>query len=94
VYSLTTAYHYHPDVSQRRIDKTRVYYFIRNTFILNNKYFDHKLMRNVFTVGVALARILKRDGASTLLSYLLGENRKYVYDGIRDGLNENYIKRY
>lgn len=94
VYSLPGAFHYHPDVSERRIDKTRVYYFIRNTFILNKKYFDQKLLRNFFTVGVALARILKRDGIGTFFSYIVGSNSKYVYHGIRDGINHNFIKRY
>jgi rhamnopyranosyl-N-acetylglucosaminyl-diphospho-decaprenol beta-1,3/1,4-galactofuranosyltransferase len=94
VYSLTRAFHYHPDVSQRRIDKTRVYYFIRNTFILNKKYFDHRFLRNLFTVGVALARILKRDGVGTFFSYLVGKNSKYVFYGMKDGINHNFIKRY
>lgn len=94
VYSLTSAFHYHPDVSERKIDKTRVYYFIRNTFILNKKYFDHYLLRNFFTVAVALARILSRDGVITCLSYLAGNNSKYVYNGIRDGIHHNFIKRY
>jgi GT2 family glycosyltransferase len=94
VYTLLSALHYHPDVSLRRIDKTRVYYFIRNTFILNKKYFDHQWSRNFFTVAVALARIYKRDGLSTSVSYVFGRNRKYITDGIRDGVNQHFIKRY
>ena len=94
VYSLMSALHYHPDVSQRSIDKTRVYYFIRNTFILNKKYFDHRVSRNFFTVAIAWARIFKRDGLGISLSYLFGKNRKYIFNGIRDGIRQDFIKRY
>lgn len=88
------ALHYHPDVSQRVIDKIRVYYFIRNTIILNNKYFDQAPLRNLLTVGVALARLAKRNGPAAAFSYLVGDNAKYVWKGIQDGMNRNFTKRY
>jgi GT2 family glycosyltransferase len=88
------ALHYHPDVSQRVIDKIRVYYFIRNTIILNNKYFDKAAIRNLLTVGVALARLAKRNGLFKAAGYLVGHNAKYVWMGIKDGFSGNLIKRY
>jgi rhamnopyranosyl-N-acetylglucosaminyl-diphospho-decaprenol beta-1,3/1,4-galactofuranosyltransferase len=88
------AKHYHPDVSERPIDKIRVYYFIRNTIILNRKYFDMPGVRNLLTVAVAYSRLFKRNGVRTGLSYLFGKNFKYIYYGISDGVKENYIKRY
>ncbi len=88
------ALHYHPDVSRRVIDKIRVYYYIRNTIILNNRYFDLAPLRNLLTVGVALARLARRNGVGTALSYVAGRNARYVWMGIFDGLGRRFIKRY
>lgn len=94
VCSAIHALHYHPDVSRRSIDKKKVYYFIRNTFILNRRYFDHVFTRDMLTVGVALFRILKRNGFWQFLSYFAGRNAKYFYRGIMDGLSGKRINRY
>lgn len=88
------ALHYHPDVSQRNIEKSRVYYFIRNTIILNKLYFDHRLMRDLFTVGIALLRVLRRNGFLNFLSYLGGKNLKFLFYGIKDGYGKKMIKRF
>lgn len=88
------ALHFHPDVSQRVIDKIRVYYYIRNTIILNNRYFDLAPLRNLLTVSVALARLAKRNGLLNALGYVVGANAKYVWMGICDGLSRKLIKRY
>ena len=94
VCSLMTALHYHPDVSQRKIDKIRVYYFIRNTIILNKRYFDFVTHRNILAIVVSWVRLYKRNGIVTSLSYLFGVNGKYFYYGIIDGLKNNFIKRF
>ncbi|MBS1645482.1 MAG: glycosyltransferase, partial [Bacteroidetes bacterium] len=79
------ALHYHPDVGQRVIEKSRVYYYIRNTIILNNKYFNRSAIRNVLTVGVALFRLARRNGISAAMKYVFGEDGKYVWKAIQDG---------
>ncbi len=94
VFSLLSALHYHPDVNQRVIDKMRVYYFIRNSIIINRKYFDLVIARNFFTVFVTWWRILKRNGFLNSLTYVFGANTKYFYYGIRDGIKGNFIKRF
>lgn len=94
VSTLFSAKHHHPDVTQRNIDKIRVYYFIRNTIILNKLFFDHRYTRDLFTVGIALVRILKRNGLVTFLSYVVGKNTRYVFYGIKDGYRKNMQKRY
>ncbi len=94
VYSLMNALHYHPDVSQRKIDKVRVYYFIRNTLILNKKYFDHSSSRNFFTIVITWVRIFKRHGLLISLGYIFGTNSKYIYHGIVDGIQQNFTKRF
>lgn len=88
------ALHYHPDVSQRVIEKSRVYYYIRNTIILNNKYFNRSTLRNVLTVGVALYRLARRNGVSAAMKYVFGEDAKYVWKAIQDGRHRRFIKRF
>lgn len=88
------AKHYHPDLSLRKIEQGKVYYYIRNTLILNRKYFDHVALRNFFTIGIALWRIVKKGGVSAFFSYVFGKNRRFVYYGIADGYKEKYIKRF
>jgi rhamnopyranosyl-N-acetylglucosaminyl-diphospho-decaprenol beta-1,3/1,4-galactofuranosyltransferase len=94
IYSAVNALHYHPDVSQRNIDKKKVYYFIRNTIILNHLYFDKAYIRDFFTVGVAMFRILKRNGLKEFFSYFFGSNRKYFYPAISDGYKKRKTNRY
>jgi rhamnopyranosyl-N-acetylglucosaminyl-diphospho-decaprenol beta-1,3/1,4-galactofuranosyltransferase len=94
VFTQLNAIHYHPDVSQRNIEKARVYYFIRNTIILDKLYFDYRLLRDFFTVGIALIRVLRRNGFINFLTYLAGKNFKYVFYGIKDGYNQKMIKRF
>lgn len=94
IFSVVNALHYHPDVSQRSIDKKKVYYFIRNTIILNHLYFDKAFIRDFFTVGVAMYRILRRNGIREFFSYFFGGNSKYFYPAISDGYKKRKINRY
>lgn len=94
VYSALEALHYHPDVSRRTIDKKKVYYFIRNTIILNHLYYDKAIIRDVLCVGVALMRIWKRNGAGSFFSYLAGKDCKFIYRGIADGIRKRKVNVY
>ena len=85
VYTVLNALHYHPDVSKRKVEEKKVFYFIRNTIIVNHLYFDRPCLRDFFTVAVVLYRINKQDGLLSVLSYLVGKNRKYFYPAIKDG---------
>ena len=85
IYTITNALHYHPDVSKRKVEKKKVFYFIRNTIIINHLYLDRAFLRDFFTVAVVLYRIYKQDGFLSVLSYLIGKNRKYFYPAIKDG---------
>ena len=40
VISVIDAVHYHPDVSRRPLTPSKVYYYIKNTIMLNSQYFD------------------------------------------------------
>ena len=42
------AKHYHPDVSLRKLDNKKIYFYLRNSIILNKKYFNHFLFKIIF----------------------------------------------
>jgi rhamnopyranosyl-N-acetylglucosaminyl-diphospho-decaprenol beta-1,3/1,4-galactofuranosyltransferase len=94
VYTALKALHYHPDVSRRTIDKKKVYYFIRNTIILNHLYYDKAIIRDVLCVVVALKRIWQRNGAASFFSYIAGRDCKFIYRGIADGIRRKKINAY
>jgi rhamnopyranosyl-N-acetylglucosaminyl-diphospho-decaprenol beta-1,3/1,4-galactofuranosyltransferase len=94
VYTALKALHYHPDVSRRTIDKKKVYYFIRNTIILNHLYYDKAIIRDFLCVVVALKRIWQRNGVASFFSYIAGRDCKFVYRGIADGIRKRKINRY
>ncbi len=80
------AHHYHPDVARRPLNDTKFYYYVKNTLILNSRYFNRPRLRNVLTVGVALARTAMRNGLSTAWSYAIGRDRLILRKAIARGL--------
>lgn len=86
VLSHLDAHHYHPDVANRPLNDMKIYYYIKNTLILNRRYFNKPRLRNVLTVGVALARMAARNGIGAGLSFALGRNSPVVRKAIRRGL--------
>jgi rhamnopyranosyl-N-acetylglucosaminyl-diphospho-decaprenol beta-1,3/1,4-galactofuranosyltransferase len=88
VFTATKALHYHPDVSKRSLENKKVYYFIRNTIILNHKYFDVPVLRDFLNIAVVLYRIAARNGIVEFFKYLMGSKSKYLYHGIKDGFKQ------
>jgi rhamnopyranosyl-N-acetylglucosaminyl-diphospho-decaprenol beta-1,3/1,4-galactofuranosyltransferase len=86
--------HYHPDVTKRALVESRVYYFIRNTIIINHRYLDMPYIRDVLTVGVALARLGARNGVLTMLQYIIGKNAHYILSAVIDGYRIKMGKKY
>jgi rhamnopyranosyl-N-acetylglucosaminyl-diphospho-decaprenol beta-1,3/1,4-galactofuranosyltransferase len=86
VVSVLTALHYHPDVSNRPYTLAKIYYFVRNTLILNAKYFDLVYLRHLATISVVLVRISKRNGIATALSLVVGRAAPTFYSAIVKGL--------
>jgi len=56
------AFHYHPNTELRKINMLWIYYYLKNTLIINSKYLDYVLIRNSFTIFLCLIRIIKRNG--------------------------------
>jgi rhamnopyranosyl-N-acetylglucosaminyl-diphospho-decaprenol beta-1,3/1,4-galactofuranosyltransferase len=86
VLSALDAHHLHPDVGSRPLDEAKFYYFIKNTIILNRRYFNRPKLRHLLTVGVALARTAKRNSVGEALSYVAGPRAPVLWKAVRRGL--------
>jgi GT2 family glycosyltransferase len=86
VCSVIQALHMHPDVSKRPFTPAKVYYYIKNTLILNKRHFDWPWLRNGLTVIAVLVRTFKRNGMVAVLSFLVGKNAPVFYSAIVRGI--------
>ncbi len=86
VISVVKAVHFHPNVSQRPYTPAKVYYYIKNTIIINSLYMNAVPIRNALTVAAALGRTAKRNGVRELMSYLLGQDAPVFYLAVARGL--------
>ncbi len=86
VFSILSARHTHPDVSQRPYTPAKVYYYLKNTLILNSRYFDWSWVRHAFAVAVLLRRLAQRNGWNEALSYVFGKRAPVFYSAIGRGL--------
>lgn len=86
VVSVLDALHYHPDVGARPYSPAKVYYYVKNSLIIHQRYFDLVGLRNLLAVGVVLARVASRNGFGAALSYLAGSNSGAFYSAISRGL--------
>jgi GT2 family glycosyltransferase len=86
VESVLAARHYHPDVSGRPYSPAKVYYYVKNTIILNRRYFDRVWVRNGLALAAVLARTATRNGLGSAFSYLVGRDARAFYGAIARGL--------
>ncbi len=86
VFSATNSYHFHPDVSKRKYSGIKIYYYIKNSIILNTKYFDLIIIRNVLTLFAVIIRTGKRNGLGYLFDLVIGKHKRSFYRAIFRGL--------
>ncbi|HEX8553365.1 MAG TPA: glycosyltransferase [Sphingomonas sp.] len=86
VLSNLNALHLHPDVSGRPLNDVKVYYYVKNTLILNKRYLDKKWVRHGAAVVAALVRTARRNGVGAAMSYITGSRRPLLAKAIRRGL--------
>ncbi len=92
VVSVMDALHYHPDVGKRPYTPMKIYYYLKNTLIINHLYMDIVWLRNVLTLFVLLWRTLRRNGLVSTMGYISGKNRHYISEAISRGLNGQIAK--
>lgn len=86
VCSVMNARHYHPDVSQRPYTPAKVYYYLKNTLVLNRRYFNWPWVRHGLAVVAVLMRTAQRNGWGEALSYVAGKRSPAFYAAIGRGL--------
>jgi GT2 family glycosyltransferase len=86
VLSHLDAHHLHPDVSARPLDARKFYYYVKNTLILNRRYFDHVYLRDIATVAAAVVRTIRRNSLRQGLSYLFGHRAPILWKAVRRGI--------
>ena len=86
VISVLDAIHYHPDQSLRPYTPVKVYYFVKNSLVLNTRYFNAVWLRHAMTVAVVILRTASRNNIAAALSLVLGSNAPMFYSAIIRGL--------
>jgi len=81
------AHHYHPNVYERTWSDLKIYYYTKNTIILNKRYINIPTLQNIFiAVAATFYRISLHNGWKGIISYLY-RNLKSLVISIRRGLN-------
>jgi len=86
VFSVLAARHRHPDVSSRPYTPIKIYYYIRNTLVLNQRYFNKVWLRHAMALVAALGRTARRNGAREALSYVAGPRLPVLMQAVHAGL--------
>lgn len=86
VYSVLSAHHNHPDVSNRPLTPIKVYYYVKNTLILNRLYFNRVWVRTFLNILAVLVRTATRNGLAEAMSYVAGRNASVLYLAIARGI--------
>lgn len=86
VVSVLDALHFHPDVSQRPYTAIKVYYYVKNTIILNRRYFNAVWLRHLLALAAVLARTGRRNGLAAVASLLFGPMAPMMRRAIVRGL--------
>lgn len=73
-YTLVTSLHFHPDISKREWSQTKFYYFIKNSIILNFRYFDYPFLRSLKVVASGILKVLTRNSLKTNLDIFFKKN--------------------
>lgn len=86
VLSHLDAHQLHPDVSGRPLDAVKFYYYVKNTIILNARYFNRPWARHPLAVAAALARTGSRNSWWEALSYAAGPRAPVLWKAVTRGL--------
>ncbi len=85
VVSVLDAHHYHPDVTRRPYTPAKIYYYLKNTVVLNHRYFDHAWLRDVLAVAAVVFRTLQRNGFIAGGALMFGPRDPLLWSALRRG---------
>ncbi|MBH1989274.1 MAG: glycosyltransferase [Myxococcaceae bacterium] len=92
VKSVLAAIHYHPSVSERSYSLEKIYYYAKNTLIINRKYRGSYWVRFLMMFVVVLFRTAYRNGVWTVIGLLLGMKNRLLYRAIVRGFKNQLGK--
>ena len=88
VFTCCNALHFHPNTDRRKISMLWIYYYVKNSLIINSKYLDNTFIRNIGVILICLVRIIKRNGWKYfIVDFLFSKNIYYFFLAIFKGLN-------
>jgi GT2 family glycosyltransferase len=79
------ALHFHPNVASRPWSDVKVYYYLKNSIILNKRYFSAPLIRDAAALVAAVGRVVKRNSLSEGLSYVAGSRAPLLWRAVARG---------
>ena len=87
------AIHYHPDVSKRPFSEIKFYYYLKNSIILNKKYFNLYPIRNLKVILAAVVRLFLRNELKDFFIFIFVKNLllKAVLSGLRNKLGKDLV---
>ena len=94
VFSNTKAIHYHPDVNKRTYSPMKIYFYLKNTLIINKIYYKNSILRQISQIINILSIILRRNGILFFLNLIFGKHYKLIpiaiYRGIKGKIGNDY----
>lgn len=87
------ARHWHPDVTGRPLTQTKLYYYLKNSLVLNHRYMNRAAVRDAATVGIGLLRYARRNGWRAAAGTLGGRDavaRQAIARGLRGQIGRDH----
>ena len=86
VITVLNATHFHPDVGDRPYNPLKIYYYVKNTLILNARYYKFVWLRHVLMLSLIFYRVIHRNGFGFAFSLVAGTNARIFYSSVIRGL--------
>jgi len=89
----TKSIHYHPDVIKRKCSKFWIYYYVKNSIIINYKYKNLSSLRSIIIIILSLYRIINRNGFKEFLNILFLNKYKFynaIFYGFKNKIGNDY----
>tara|TARA_B100000965_G_C19554736_1_gene741665 strand:+ start:783 stop:1604 length:822 start_codon:yes stop_codon:yes gene_type:complete len=84
VYTLNSAIHYHPNIN-KPWTLIKIYFYLKNSIILNYKYYDKPFLRSLANIFIIYVRVFKNNGFLFFSKLFLFKHMNLIYSAIYRG---------
>lgn len=87
------ALHIHPNVENRKCSKFWIYYYLKNSIIINKKYRNNYLLRSIAIILLCIYRVLLRNGFFDVISLLFFNKYNFynaIFNGFKNKIGNDY----